>query len=299
MQKEIQALENNNTWDLTSLPANKSPIGCKWVFRIKYLVDGTIERFKARLVAKGFTQTKGVDYKESFAPVAKMVTLRAILALEVHKNWSIQQLDINNAFLHMDLHEEVYMSLPQGYSKSLPPGIVCKLKKSLYGLKQTSRQWFTKLSTFLLNLNFKQSYADTSLFTLNQGEHMGMLLIYVDDILLVRDFQILLRKYALDLLQQANVLNDKPYITPLNPVTYLNDTDGDLFSKQEASTYRTLVGKLIYHTITRLDLSFAAQMLSQFSHQPRTPHQKALLRVLHYIKLCPGQVLYFHMKNSL
>nr|GEX54001.1 cysteine-rich RLK (receptor-like protein kinase) 8 [Tanacetum cinerariifolium] len=107
------------------------------------------------------------------------------------------------------------------------------------------------------------------------------------------------RKYALDLLQQANVLNDKPFITPLNHAKSLNDTNGGPLFEQEATTYGTLVGKLIYLTITRLDLSFAAKLLSQFSHASRTPHQKALLRVIHYIKLCPGQGLYFLMKNSL
>nr|GEW20445.1 retrovirus-related Pol polyprotein from transposon TNT 1-94 [Tanacetum cinerariifolium] len=112
MNKEIQALKNNKTWDLTSLPANKSPIGCKWVFRIKYFADGTIEKYKARLMAKKFTQTEGINYKETFALVAKMVTVRALLALVVHTNWSIQQLDVNNAFLHGDLNEEVYMSIP-------------------------------------------------------------------------------------------------------------------------------------------------------------------------------------------
>ncbi|GKC14960.1 retrovirus-related pol polyprotein from transposon TNT 1-94 [Tanacetum coccineum] len=212
----------------------------------------------------------------SLSIVAKVLTVRAFLALAVHKNWSIQQLDINNAFLHEDLHEE----------------------------------WFTKLSTFLLNLNYKQSASDTSLFTLNQDEHSIMLLIYVDDILLVGDCQTLLtnikqkllkefiikdlghlnyymgieflrnssgltmsqRKYALDLLKQADVLNDKPSITPLNLIASLNETDGDFLSAHEATTYRTIVGKLIYLAITRLDMSFATQLLSQFSHQPRTPH---------------------------
>nr|GEY33583.1 retrovirus-related Pol polyprotein from transposon TNT 1-94 [Tanacetum cinerariifolium] len=196
-----------------------------------------------------------------------MVTVRALLALAVHRNWSIQQLDVNNSFFHGDLNEEVYMSLPQGYNTSSPPVTVCKLRKSLYGLKQANRQCFTKLSTFLLKLKLKQLYEDTSLFTLNQGRHTVMLLIYVDDILLVGDSQTLLAEsrtsstkhsvskiwvmnYALDLLQQANVLNDKPFITPLNPITSLNDTDGEPLTEQEASTYRTLVGKLIYLTIT-------------------------------------------------
>lgn len=160
MIKEIQALESNNTWTLTTPPPGKHPIGCKWVYRIKLNSDGTIERNKVRLVAKGFSQIEGIDYKETFAPMAKMVTVRALLAASVHHNWYIEQLDVNNAFLHGDLHEEVYMIVPQGYNASLPPNTVCKLNKSLYGLKQANRQWFTKLCTYLQSTGFIQSHAD-------------------------------------------------------------------------------------------------------------------------------------------
>ncbi|GJV99533.1 reverse transcriptase, RNA-dependent DNA polymerase, LTR copia-type gag-polypeptide [Tanacetum coccineum] len=115
MSKELQALEANNTWTITTLPQGKTPITSKWVFKIKCNSDGSIERFKARLVAKGFTQKERIDYTETFAHVAKMVIVRIFLATAVHHNWQIAQLDINNAFLYGDLHEEVYMILPQGY----------------------------------------------------------------------------------------------------------------------------------------------------------------------------------------
>ncbi|GKC60550.1 retrovirus-related pol polyprotein from transposon TNT 1-94 [Tanacetum coccineum] len=238
--------------------------------------DGTIKRFKARLVAKGYTQQEGFDYKETFALVVKMVTVRALLALAVHKNWLQQTTTTRHSF---------------------------KLKKSLYRLKQANRQWFTNFSTFLLNVKFKQSYANTSLFTLNQEGHTVMLLLYVDDILLARDHQPLLKisksNFITNLLHQAEALNYKPVIIPLNPTSPLNDTDGDILYEQETSTYRTLVRKLIYLTITRPDFSYAAQLLTQFSKQPRTTHKKALHKVLHYIKLCPGQGLHFPIQNSL
>ena len=205
MHLEIKALEANDTWEITLLPPGKYPIGCKWVFRIKYKADGTIERFKARLVAKGFTQKEGIDYKETFAPVAKMVSVRALLAVAIHNNWIIEQLDINNAFLHGDLHEEVYMTIPQGYSTDLPPNSVCKLKKSLYGLKQANRQWFTKLTSFLLMLGFHQSYADTSLFTYTKGSQFLALLIYVDDILLAGNDRLLIDSVKLQLHNKFNI----------------------------------------------------------------------------------------------
>ncbi|XP_057976086.1 uncharacterized mitochondrial protein AtMg00820-like [Malania oleifera] len=109
MRAEIDALELNNTWQLTPLPPGKKPIGCKWVYKIKYNSDGSIDRYKARLVAKGYSQQEGINYTETFAPVAKMTTIRTILALTSTRNWHIHQLDVNNVFLYGDLDEEVYI----------------------------------------------------------------------------------------------------------------------------------------------------------------------------------------------
>ncbi|XP_074292097.1 uncharacterized protein LOC141618943 [Silene latifolia] len=153
MGKEIEALEKNGTWKIVDLPDGKKPIGCKWVYKIKLKANGTIERNKARLVAQGFTQIEGVDYHETFAPVAKMTSVRLLLAVAVAKKWNIAQLDINNAFLHGDLDEEVYMRLPQGFEVT-KKGKVCRLLKSLYGLKQASRNWFAKLTDALKGYGF-------------------------------------------------------------------------------------------------------------------------------------------------
>ncbi|GJR06763.1 retrovirus-related pol polyprotein from transposon TNT 1-94 [Tanacetum coccineum] len=297
MQKKIHGQEQNKTWVLTLLPPDKIPIRSKWVYKIKLNVIGNIDRYKARIFAQGFNQKERVDYKETFAPVAKMVTVRTLLAIAIQQGCHIEQLDINNAFLHGDLNEEVYMKVPQGYAQNLPPNTVCKLTKSIYGLKQANRQWFEKLTTFLIQLGFKQSYVDTSLFTITHKGIQTSLLVYVDDILIVSkdtSFITLIkqhlhtkfsikdlgplhfylgieflknasglamtqRKYALELLECADVLNLKPIATPMDPISKLNDTDGYLLL--DPSTYRTLVGKLLYLTITRPDLSFTAQGL--------------------------------------
>ena len=145
-------------------PAAANIVGCRWIYKIKRTADGTIERYKARLVAKGFHQQEGIDFSETFSPVIKHATIHLVLAIVVSSNWNITQLDVQNAFLHGDLQETVFMTQPQGYVHPQYPNHVCQLHKSLYGLRQAPRSWFSKLSTALKLLGFIESKADTSLF---------------------------------------------------------------------------------------------------------------------------------------
>jgi len=182
MNKEIDALMSNNTWELVDLPPGKKAITNKWVYKVKLRSDGTLERLKARLVIRGFTQQYGVDYREVFSPVVKMATIKSIMALAASKGWVLSQLDVNNAFLHGELDEEVYMEVPKGIPN--PSNKVCKLKKSLYGLKQASRQWLTKLSNTLISLGYQQSKNDYSLFIIKSSTNITITEVYVDDIML-------------------------------------------------------------------------------------------------------------------
>ena len=133
--EEMNALKKNGTWEVVDLQREKEVVGRKWVFTIKSKADKSVERYKARLVANGFTQTYGIDYQETFAPVAKINSIRVLLSLAVNSNWPLHQLDVKNVFLNGDLEEEVFMSPPPGFEESFGVGKVCKLKKSLYGLK--------------------------------------------------------------------------------------------------------------------------------------------------------------------
>lgn len=185
MEEEIRALEANETWEITSLPPGRKPIGCRWVYKVKLKHDGSVERHKSRLVAKGYSQKEGVDFVDSFSPVAKVVIVRIILALAAANGWGLHQLDVNNAFLHGFLEEELYMEPPEGYGR-IKPRQVCKFKKSLYGSKQASRQWNVELTRQLHAYGFKQSSYDHCLFVLKTTEYRIILLVYVDDILLTR-----------------------------------------------------------------------------------------------------------------
>ena len=145
MDEEMLALKKNNTWEVMMLPAGKKIVGCRWVFIVKYKVDGTLDRYKARLVAKRYTQTYRADYQETFSPVAKMNTVRVLIYLAANMDWPLKQFDVKNAFLHENLEEEVYMDFPLGYSNGGNTG-VCRLRKSLYGLKKSPRAWFDRFT---------------------------------------------------------------------------------------------------------------------------------------------------------
>lgn len=210
---EIRALVDNNTWSLSDLSSDRKPVGCKWVFRVKYKPDGTVDRYKARLVAKGYCQWEGLDFHETFSPVVKMVTVRTVKALAVVRNWIIFQLDVNNAFLHGDLNEDVFMTSSKGY-ESLFHGKVCKLEKSLYGLKQAPHQWNEKLRCAMVDFGFVQSLNDYSLFMFVAKDVNVFVLVYVDDILVIRNCFTMINSFK-------QFLNNKFKIKDLGVLHYI------------------------------------------------------------------------------
>lgn len=282
---EITSLEGANTWTLEDLPPGKKALGCKWIFTIKYKSDGTIERYKARLVVLGNHQEEGIDYTETFAPVARMTTVRLFLDIAAKENHEVHQMDVHNAFLHGDLEEEVYMKLPPGFRN---PGEtrVCRLRKSLYGLKQAPRCWFAKLAEALRAYGFKQTRSDYTLFIYFKRGVRVRILVYVDDLIIsgnlpkeIQSFKDYLatcfrmkdlgpvkyflglevarspagiylcqRKYATDIVAEVGLLGCRPAGSPIDQNHKLSLADGPLLA--DPQTYRRLVGRLIYLAAT-------------------------------------------------
>jgi Reverse transcriptase (RNA-dependent DNA polymerase) len=183
IRSEMESLKENHTWDLVTLPKDRKAIGCKWIFKKKDLPGGE-NKFKARLVAKGFSQVEGIDYDETFAPVMKYQSLRILMALANEERMHVHQMDVTTAFLYGELQEEIFMLQPEGQVKVGEEELVCKLKKSLYGLKQSPRCWNHKIHTFLLSLGFKALKTDSALYTMGADKVKIIIGLYVDDLLI-------------------------------------------------------------------------------------------------------------------
>lgn len=322
MDAEYLALIKNKTWHLVPSKQGKNVINCKWVYKIKRKADGSLDRYKARLVAKGFKQRYGIYYEDTFSPVVKAVTIRTVLSIVVSRGWSLRQLDVQNAFLHGVLEEEVYMRQPPGYENAKTLNYVCKLDKALYGLKQAPRAWYSRLSGKLYELGFKSSKADTSLFLYNKGGVTIYLLVYVDDIIvassvpsvttallqdLTKEFALedlgdlhyflgievskvanglilTQEKYANDILSRVGMKDCKPVSTPLLTSEKLSAHEGTPLGPNDATQYRSVVGALQYLTLTRPDIAYAVNKVCQFLHAPTLVHWTMVKRILRYIK---------------
>lgn len=334
MEAELKALEENHTWDMVSCPPNVKPIGSKWIYTLKLKSDGSLDRYKARLVALGNKQEYGLNYDETFAPVAKMTTVRTILAIASSKSWPLHQLDVKNAFLHGELKEEIYMKLPTGMTITAP-NAVCKLRRSLYGLKQAPRAWFEKFRSTILHFSFTQSQYDSSLFFQQTTIGMVFLLVYVDDIIITGDDKGMITKlqsmlhstfqmkdlghltYFLGLEVHSRnhglFLNQHKYIQDLIELAGLNDAtavdtpmevnvkyrkdEGELLS--DPFLYRQLVGSLIYLTITRPDISYAVHIVSKFMQSPRHLHLAAVRRIIRYLIGSSTRGLFFSTQSGI
>ncbi|RDX87998.1 hypothetical protein CR513_30457, partial [Mucuna pruriens] len=303
MNAELKTLEANKTWQIVEKPPG--------VYKIKRKSNGSIERYKARLVAKGYMQTEGVDFFDTFSPVAKVTSMQLLLALASTQNWLVHQLDVNNALLHGELEEDVYMEVPEGVNCK-EKNKVCKLLKSFYGLKQASRKWYEKLSSLLILLGYKQATIDYSLFTKSVDHTFTTLLIYVDDIVLVGNSldEIVYIKSTLDQhfgIKDLGVLNSSQATHSSKGISlcqrqYCLDllvNAGVLGIYEDLAGYRRLIGRLLYLTTTRPNINYAVQQLSQFHAQPTMMHYQAAQRVFKFLNRSTGKGLFFSRSSSL
>lgn len=320
IESEMESLIKNDTWTLVRRPENAKIISCRWLFKVKRDENGDILKYKARLVARGFEQEKGLDYEETYAPVAKMKTLRLLLAVGNKHKYFFHQMDVRTAFLNGILKETVYMEQPKGFETA---NMVCKLNRALYGLKQSPRCWYERLNNFLIQNEFSRSNSDHCLYI--KGNHIEksmFLLVFVDDMIIAcrheeeiifiknklkKEFdmqdmgelkyflglkitqkrecetlEISQRKYIIDVLQKFGMLDCKPISTPMEPALNITIENED---KGLETIHRQLIGCLLYATMcSRPDICYAVTYLSRFQHKPNTETWTYMKRVLRYLK---------------
>jgi hypothetical protein len=184
MTEEYQSIIKNDVWEIVPRPKSKDVVSSKWLYKIKHVVDGSIEKYKARFVACGFSQKEGIDYEKTFAPVARYTSIRTIIALAAKMKWKLHQMDVKTTFLNGVIEEEVYIEQPQGFEVEDRKTHVCRLKKALYGLKQAPRAWYGRIDSFLMSLGFTKSKVDSNLYFKVMNDEPVILLLYVDDLFL-------------------------------------------------------------------------------------------------------------------
>ena len=323
MEQEMKSLKENEVWEMVELPKDRKTVGSKWVYKLKSGPDDSIERYKARLVAQGFSQKYGTDYDETFCPVVRLESLCTMIALAVQHRLKLHQVDVTTAFLNGKLDEEVYMRQPEGFVATGQEHLVCKLKRSIYGLKQSPRCWNTVLDDQLKNMGFVQSASDPCVYKDSGGE-MFLVGVYVDDIILAgkSDKRIKEVKRALaakfdikdmgrlhyflgmkilqdertgsvwigqpayveSVLKKFGMDNSKPVSTPIDPSTKLTKATDDEQSVDQ-HLYQSAIGSLLYLSGgTRPDITFSVSNLAKFSAKSSKHHWAAIKRVMRYLK---------------
>ncbi|XP_076901612.1 uncharacterized protein LOC143556071 [Bidens hawaiensis] len=211
MENELQAIEKNNTWELVTLPSGKNVVGIKWLYKTKVGVDGNLLKHKARLVAKGYSQLPGIDYQETFAPVARFETIRVFLAVAAHKGWFVHQLDVKSAFLNGELSEEIYVEQPEGYVSETSPEKVYRLRKALYGLKQAPRAWYSKIDWYFSEQGYKRSQNEPTLYVKKTQSGIIYVCLYVDDIICTSSHDELIQEFK-ESMKQAFEMTDMGHL---------------------------------------------------------------------------------------
>ncbi|GJR61175.1 retrovirus-related pol polyprotein from transposon TNT 1-94 [Tanacetum coccineum] len=320
MQEEIHEFRRLRVWELVSCPDKVMLIKLKWIHKVKTDEFGEVLKNKARLVAQGFRQEEGIDFEESFAPVARIEAIRIFIANEANKNLKIFQMDVKTAFLDGQLKEEVYVSQPEGFVDRDNPSHVYKLKKALYGLKQSPHAWYDILSSFLLSQHFSKGVVDPMLFIRKAGNDLLLVQIYVDDIIfastntaMCNEFaNLMTTKFKMSMMGQISFflglqisqslrgifLNQSKYASKIikkyglltsdsvdTPMVEKNKLDNNLQrTPVDATLYRGMIGSLMYLTSSRPNLIYAVCLCARYQAKPTKKHLNAVKRIFRYLK---------------
>ncbi|GJX53308.1 retrovirus-related pol polyprotein from transposon TNT 1-94 [Tanacetum coccineum] len=320
MQEELNQFVANDVWELVPQPRNMTIIGTKWVFRNKLDENGIVSRNKARLVAQGYNQQEGIDYDETYAPVARLESIRILLAYACALDFKLFQMDVKSAFLNGFINEEVYVAQPLGFIDFKKPDHVYKLKKALYGLKQAPKAWYDRLKAFLIKHEYKMGMVDNTLFTKKKSSNLIIVQIYVDDIIfgstcqdmcdefakiMHDEFEMSMMgelnfflglqikqmedgiffnqsKYIKEMLKKFGLEDSKPMKTPMSSDTKL--IKDEECESVDSTKYRGMIGSLLYLTASRPDIMFSVCLCARFQEAPKTSHLEAVKRIFRYIK---------------
>ncbi|GJX37275.1 retrovirus-related pol polyprotein from transposon TNT 1-94 [Tanacetum coccineum] len=319
MQDELNQFERLQVWELVPRPEGKNIIALKWHWKNKYDAENIVVRNKSRLVAKGYKQEEGIDFEESFAPVARLEAIRMLIAYAAHNGIIIFQMDVKTAFLNGPLKEEVYVNQPEGFIDPKFPNHVYRLKKALYGLKQAPRAWYDKLSSFLIKHGFTKGIIDPTLFTRRHGEDILLIQVYVDDIifgsrnlnfskhfanLMKNNFEMSMMgelkfflglqvhqsphgifisqsQYAIELLKKHSLDECVSMSTPMATERLDADLQG---TPTNQMTYRRMIGGLMYLTASRPYIAFATFVCARYQAHPTIKHLKEVKRIFWYLR---------------
>ena len=324
METEMTSLRENHVWDLVKLPVGKKTVGSKWVYKVKTGADGSVQRYKARLVAQSITQQYGTDFDETFCPVVRQESLQLLMALSVRYGLSIHQVDVTTAFLNGILKDEVYMQQPKGFECPGKEEFVCKLNKSIYGLKQLPCCWNSTLDAFLKEMQFTQTASDPCIYCRKAGKDIMFIGVYVNDIILAAKNEKQLKQvkenpsnkfdikdlgelkyflgikveqnkesgsvwigqpaYIENLLKRLGMQDSKPTSTPAEVSSKLKPAPSQAEPVNQTE-YQSAVGSLMYLAVsTRPDIAFSVNNLAWFNSNPQKEHWTALKRILRYLK---------------
>ena len=310
----------NHTWELVDLPPGSKALRCKWIFKRKMKTDGSIDKYKARLVAKGYKQKEGLDYFDTYFPVTRITSICMLIAIAALHNLEIHQMDVKTAFLNGDLNGEIYMDQPEGFISLGQEKKICRLIKSLYGLKQTPKQWHEKFNKVMMSNGFTINECDECVYVKDTNNGYVIVCLYVDYMLILGSNnyiitttkKMLFSKFNMKDLGAVNVilgikisrtsgeliLSQSHYIeklldkfdkgesniarTPVDINLHLSKNIGQSISQLE---YSRIIGSLMYvMNCTRPDIAYSVSKLSRYTSNPGVDHWKAIIRVIRYLR---------------